>query len=132
MIIEAVTIQIFSIGTEYRNKLILYIFKTKGKRMKKYDVVIIGAGPGGTSAAIQLSRAGKNVLLVDDRGKPGGECLNEGCIPSKTLEQSADYFYLLKYMSDFGINGGGAPSINWAKVVQKKDNIIKQLSEMEL
>ncbi|VAX22094.1 Dihydrolipoamide dehydrogenase [hydrothermal vent metagenome] len=100
--------------------------------MKKYDVVVIGAGPGGTPAAIQLSRAGKNVLLVDDRGKPGGECLYEGCIPSKTLEQSADYFYLLKYMKDFGINGGGTPSINWAKVVQKKDNILKQRSEMEL
>ena len=100
--------------------------------MKKYDVVVIGAGPGGTPAAIQLSRAGKNVLLVDDRGKPGGECLFEGCIPSKTLEQSSDYFYLLKSMKDFGIDGGGAPSINWEKVVQKKDKILKHRSGMEI
>ncbi len=101
-------------------------------KMKKYDVVIIGAGPGGTPAAIRLAKAGKNVLLIDNRGEPGGECLFEGCIPSKTLEQSADYFYLLKYMKDFGINGGGTPSINWEKVVRKKNDIIQQRLEMEL
>jgi len=61
-------------------------------RMKNFDVVILGAGPGGTPAALFLAQKGKKVLLIDERGKPGGECLFEGCIPSKILEQfSEDY-----------------------------------------
>ena len=100
--------------------------------MKKYDVVIIGAGPGGTPAAVRLAQSGKSVLLVDDRGKPGGECLFEGCIPSKTLEQSADYFYLLKNVQDFGVSPGGDPTCDWEKVIEKKDRILKHRSEMAI
>ncbi|GBE05673.1 MAG TPA: FAD-dependent oxidoreductase [Nitrospirae bacterium] len=100
--------------------------------MKHFDVVIIGGGPGGTPAAIYLAQAGKEVLLVDGRGKPGGECLFEGCIPSKILEQSADCYYLLKNIHKLGIKLNGDPSINWGKVIEKKNSILKLRSEAAL
>ncbi len=70
--------------------------------MNTYDLIVIGAGPGGTPAAQQAAMTGKKVLLIDDRGAPGGECLFDGCIPSKLLEQSADNYYLSKQLSPFG------------------------------
>ncbi|WP_296824000.1 FAD-dependent oxidoreductase, partial [Sulfurovum sp.] len=71
--------------------------------MKKYDLVVIGAGPGGTPAAMAAAQFGKTVLLVDKRDAPGGECLFEGCIPSKALENAANRFAMLKKMKAFHI-----------------------------
>ncbi|MGB8489943.1 MAG: NAD(P)/FAD-dependent oxidoreductase [Bacteroidales bacterium] len=58
----------------------------------KFDVIIIGGGPGGTPAAIQLASAGKKVLLAEESGKLGGACLFVGCIPSKIIKHGADAF----------------------------------------
>jgi dihydrolipoamide dehydrogenase len=55
-----------------------------------YDVLVIGGGPGGTPAAMQLASGGKKVLLVEKSGKPGGACLFVGCIPSKIIKHAAD------------------------------------------
>ena len=96
--------------------------------MNKYDLVVIGAGPGGTPAAQQAAMMGKKVLLIDDRGEPGGECLFDGCIPSKILEESADNYYLSNHMSIFDVEVDGATKINWANVVEKKDKIVNQRS----
>ena len=59
----------------------------------KFDVLIIGGGPGGTPAAMQLAAGGKKVLLAEESGKPGGACLFVGCIPSKIIKHSADAFF---------------------------------------
>ncbi|MDP3465680.1 MAG: FAD-dependent oxidoreductase, partial [Sulfuricurvum sp.] len=72
--------------------------------MKEYEVVVIGAGPGGYEAAIELGRAGIQTLLID-KGKEriGGTCLNEGCIPTKNYLQSAEYVSKASYFKECGI-----------------------------
>jgi len=93
--------------------------------MENYDVVILGAGPGGTPAAMFLAQKGKKVLLIDERGKPGGECLFEGCIPSKILEQSSEDYSIIKNLIASGIDLKDETTFQWQKVMQKKDALIK-------
>jgi dihydrolipoamide dehydrogenase (EC 1.8.1.4) len=54
-------------------------------RMDKYDVIVIGGGGGGYHGAFELSKGNYSVLLIDDKGNLGGNCLYEGCIPSKSV-----------------------------------------------
>ena len=61
----------------------------------KYDAIIIGGGPGGYSTAIRLGQLGRSVLLVE-KNKVGGECLNYGCIPSKALIEMSESLSYLK------------------------------------
>ena len=61
--------------------------------MKKYDILVIGAGPAGYIAAIKSAQLGKKVLCIDDNEYLGGTCLNMGCIPSKSLLQSSHYYH---------------------------------------
>lgn len=63
--------------------------------MSKYDVLVIGGGPGGYPAAIRAAQLGKKVAIVD-KGTFGGECLHWGCIPSKTLISAANFYYKLR------------------------------------
>jgi dihydrolipoamide dehydrogenase len=60
---------------------------------EKFDVIIIGGGPGGTPAAMQLAASGKKVLLAEETGKLGGACLFVGCIPSKIIKHGADAYF---------------------------------------
>ncbi|MHB8360508.1 MAG: dihydrolipoyl dehydrogenase [Thermoplasmataceae archaeon] len=69
----------------------------------KYDVIIIGSGPGGYSAAIRLGQKGKSVLMIE-KDKVGGECLNYGCIPSKALIELASNIGYLKTMPGVRLN----------------------------
>lgn len=72
--------------------------------MKRYDAVIIGAGPGGYESALELAHAGLKTLLVDhNKERIGGTCLNEGCIPSKAYLQSADYASKASYFNSCGV-----------------------------
>lgn len=96
--------------------------------MKKYDLVVIGAGPGGTPAAMAAAQFGKTVLLVDKRDAPGGECLFEGCIPSKVLENAANHFAMLKEMKAFHIDVEGKEQIHWEAVLEDKKQILKRRS----
>ena len=68
----------------------------------KFDVIVIGSGPGGYVAAIRASQLGKNVAIVE-KAELGGICLNWGCIPTKALLKSAQVFEYLKHSSDYGI-----------------------------
>jgi len=68
----------------------------------KYDLIIIGTGPGGYVAAIRASQLGMNVAVVE-RENLGGICLNWGCIPTKALLKSAQVFEYVQHASDYGI-----------------------------
>ena len=96
--------------------------------MEKYDLVVIGAGPGGTPAAMAAAQFRKKVLLIDKRGEPGGECLFEGCIPSKVLENAASRYKLLKEASRFHIDLSGSEQIHWEDVLKDKEEILKKRS----
>jgi dihydrolipoamide dehydrogenase len=71
--------------------------------MKKFDVVVLGAGPGGYVAAIRASQLGKKVAIIE-MDKMGGVCLNRGCIPTKAVLKSAHSVHELKDMKELGIN----------------------------
>lgn len=73
--------------------------------MKKYEVVVIGAGPGGYQSALELGKAGKKVLLID-RAKEsiGGTCLNVGCIPTKSYLESASFISKIPHFEQMGID----------------------------
>lgn len=95
----------------------------------QYDLVVIGAGPAGTPAATAASMFGKKVLLVDKRERPGGECLFEGCIPSKVLENAANRYKMLKDASKFHVALKSEPQIHWEEVLKDKEAILKRRSE---
>ncbi len=99
---------------------------------KQFDVVVIGAGPGGYIAAIRAAQLGFNVACIDewknDKGGPalGGTCTNVGCIPSKALLQSSEHFeHANKHFADHGITATGV-TIDVAKMVGRKDTVVKQ------
>lgn len=103
--------------------------------MKEFDVVVIGAGPGGYVAAIRCAQLGLSVACVecwlDDEGKPvlGGTCLNVGCIPSKALLDSSHHYTQIKHeVADHGIN---IPSImlDVNKMINRKSKIVNTLTQ---
>lgn len=101
---------------------------------KLFDVVVIGAGPGGYVAAIRCSQLGLHTACIDDlkgeNGKPslGGTCLNFGCIPSKALLESSENFERLKH--DFGSHGIGAENVSMdvQKMLLRKGKIVSDFT----
>jgi dihydrolipoamide dehydrogenase len=67
-----------------------------------FDVVIVGGGPGGYPAAIRAAQYGLRVALVE-KERPGGVCLNWGCIPTKAMLRSAEVLELVQHSADFGV-----------------------------
>ena len=103
--------------------------------MKSFDVVVIGAGPGGYVAAIRCAQLGLNTACVegwlDDAGKPslGGTCLNVGCIPSKALLDSSHHYSFIKHeAAQHGINVSGA-SLDVHRMIDRKAKIVKTLTQ---
>src|SRR5437899_7285751 len=93
--------------------------------MEKFDVVIIGSGPGGYIAAIRASQLGLKTALVEKDKELGGTCLNVGCIPSKALLTSSDHFmFVKKEAAKHGIAIDGA-RVDLAKMQQRKDKVVK-------
>lgn len=93
----------------------------------KTQVVVLGGGPGGYSAAFRAADLGKQVILVEDRATLGGVCLNVGCIPSKTLLHAAKCLEEAKDMSGHGVDFG-APKIDAGKLRDHKNQVIAQLT----
>lgn len=92
-----------------------------------YDAVIIGAGPGGFTAAIEAARAGLSVALVE-KEQLGGTCLNRGCVPTKALLKSAEVIRTVKKAVEFGVNAT-VLGLDWPAAVQRKNAIVAQLAE---
>src|SRR5438034_8934181 len=96
--------------------------------MEKFDVVIIGSGPGGYIAAIRAGQLGLKTAIVEKEKELGGTCLNIGCIPSKALLTSSDHFsFAKKEASKHGIVIEGV-SMDIAKMLQRKESVVKMLT----
>ena len=91
----------------------------------KYDIAVIGAGPGGYTAALRAAQLGKKVVLIE-KDLVGGSCLNYGCIPTKALHASTKLFAKIKKADKLGISVE-SPSIDLSKIVDRKDRVIGQL-----
>src|SRR5438094_5138519 len=93
--------------------------------MEKFDIVIIGSGPGGYIAAIRAGQLGLKTALVEKDKELGGTCLNVGCIPSKALLTSSDHFvFVKKEAAKHGIVIDGA-RVDLAKMQERKDRVVK-------
>ncbi len=90
-----------------------------------YDLIVIGGGPAGYNAAERAGHAGLKTLVIEERAL-GGVCLNEGCIPTKTLLYSAKIYDYAKHSKEYGVSFEGA-SIDHAFVVNRKNGVVKQL-----
>lgn len=94
---------------------------------KKAEVVVLGSGPGGYTAAFRASDLGKKVILVERYPTLGGVCLNVGCIPSKALLHTAKVIDEASFMAQHGVDFG-KPKIDLAKVRGWKDSVVKRLT----
>ncbi len=90
-----------------------------------YDLGIIGGGPAGYTAALHAKASGLSVVMFE-KDKVGGVCLNRGCIPTKAILHSAEVYEELKCSSDIGINCEGL-SVDFAKVVERKERTVEKL-----
>ena len=93
--------------------------------MAKYDVAIIGSGPGGYVAAIRAGELGLKTVVVEKDPFLGGTCLHVGCIPTKVLLHHADVYDHLKGAAELGFEVSGL-KVNWASVLARKDKIVKK------
>jgi dihydrolipoamide dehydrogenase len=93
--------------------------------METFDIVVIGAGPGGYPAAIRAAQLGASAAIVE-KEQLGGTCLNWGCIPTKTLIAASDLFSKIKHAEKLGITVKGA-SVDYAAMIGHKNKVVGQL-----
>src|ERR1051326_4514895 len=91
-----------------------------------FDVVIVGGGPGGYPAAIRAAQYGLRVALIE-KERPGGVCLNWGCIPTKAMLRSAEVLETMQHSADFGVLADNI-RLDYPKVTERKDSIVKALT----
>ena len=89
-----------------------------------YDVAILGAGPGGYTAAFRAGQLGLKTCLIEKDAKLGGTCLHVGCIPTKALLFHAEVYDHLKLAEKYGIDGLGAGKLNWKNIQERKNQIV--------
>ena len=93
---------------------------------QKYDLVVIGGGPAGYAAAIRAGKLGKKVACVE-MDRPGGTCLNWGCIPTKALLKSAEVYSSLPHLEEFGFTAGKA-KVNWDQVIGRSRGVADKMA----
>jgi dihydrolipoamide dehydrogenase len=91
-----------------------------------FDLIVLGAGTGGYTAAFRAAQLGMRVALLDP-GKVGGTCLHVGCIPTKALLESAEFFARVKKAKDFGIVLEGKPGFDYDAIAKRRDQIVKRM-----
>ena len=91
-----------------------------------FDLVVLGAGTGGYTAAFRAAQLGLKVALVDE-DKIGGTCLHRGCIPTKALLESAAFADRVRHAKDFGLTLPGEPVIDYAAMAARRDAVVKRL-----
>ena len=94
----------------------------------KYDIIIIGSGPGGYVAAIRASQRGCKVAIVE-KAELGGICLNWGCIPTKSLLKSAQVYNYAKHAADYGVKIDGTINPDLAEMVQRSRSVADGMSK---
>ena len=95
---------------------------------EKFQVIIIGSGPGGYVCAIRLAQLGIKTACIESRGTLGGTCLNIGCIPSKSLLNLSKNFHKAKDLSNLGVEVGKV-KLNLKKMMQNKDKAVTSLTK---
>src|SRR5579885_3074205 len=88
-----------------------------------YDLVVIGSGPGGYSAAVRAGQYGLKTAIVEKDPKLGGTCLHVGCIPTKALLHTADVWEYFKHADEQGFTVEN-PKINYPKALDRKNKIV--------
>ncbi|HEX6348916.1 MAG TPA: dihydrolipoyl dehydrogenase [Candidatus Dormibacteraeota bacterium] len=97
--------------------------------MPDFDVALIGSGPGGYVAAIHAARQGARVAIVEQKESEwGGTCLNWGCIPTKTLVQSAEVLRTVRRAAEYGVKVAD-PEIDWGAMQARKDQVVSGLRQ---
>lgn len=91
--------------------------------MKTVDVLTIGAGGGAYPAGFRLAKAGMDVVMIDDKGVMSGNCLAEGCVPSKAIRESVNLYRMSKKFDFWGLDG--KISFDYKRIVAHKDNVQK-------
>ncbi len=94
----------------------------------KFQVVVIGGGPGGYVCAIRLAQLGFKTACIESRGSLGGTCLNVGCIPSKSLLNLSEEFHKVQNLSNKGIEIGEV-KLNLPKMMKNKDKAVTILTK---
>src|SRR5215475_4609885 len=96
---------------------------------ERYDLVVIGAGPGGYVAAIRAAQLGMKVACVDKRAALGGTCLNVGCIPSKALLDSSEHYaFARSRLAQHGIRTSEV-QLDLQVMMSRKDRVVKGLTD---
>src|SRR5947207_4643595 len=94
---------------------------------QSFDIIVIGAGPGGYVAAIRASQLGFKTAIVE-RDYLGGICLNWGCIPTKALLRSAEIYHYMQHAKDYGLKADNV-SYDAAAVVKRSRGVSKRLND---
>ena len=94
----------------------------------KYDIIVIGSGPGGYVAAVRAAQAGKRTAIVE-REALGGVCLNWGCIPTKALLKSASVYHYVKNAAAYGIDVEGEAKADITKIVARSRGVAETMSK---
>jgi len=93
--------------------------------MEQYDLIVIGAGPGGYPAAIRAAQLGASVAIIE-KEQLGGTCLNWGCIPTKALIAGADLYHHVQHAAALGINAKGV-TVDYSAMIGHKNKVVGQL-----
>lgn len=112
------------------NRIFVFNFlknNTKYRLMSKYDVAVIGSGPGGYVAAIRCAQLGMKTAIIEKYSTLGGTCLNVGCIPSKALLDSSHHYEdAVKHFEEHGIELPGEVKLNLEKMMERKSSVVSQ------